>query len=238
MPKFSDDTPGAPDFDAYPAVFLDETPAIPAVEAKAADPVADQDARVVTLSVADLKAMMTDAIAADRAQHQDLSQMGQAIGAAVSAGMEKNARRKVPFGDYIRRVHTSTHPDPKFPNGPKLNRETLINGARADVNTLQDREITLLNQLTHSGRYLNRLVEVAVINTGAEDEVQIRWNCGTSDQRAEVFPGVARNVVDMLEQIVKLQVEEDQDEALIKAERMVRRRTIRQGQADPMEANV
>src|ERR1035437_3587304 len=197
--------PDAPDFEAFPAEFPDAV-----------------DDRVL-VSKADLTQMIADAVSAAQSNQPNFAQMGEAIGAAVSVGMAKATRKRKSYGEYIRTPHSTTHPDPAFPNGPVLRRETLINGWRAQTDMLHDREIDLLNRLTHSGRYLNRLVEVLVQLNGPEEDVQIRWNTKTTDQRFDA----ARHWTDleaMLDKIVTVQVEEDAEEALLKDEKQARRR--------------
>jgi len=175
----------------------------------------------VTLSKAQLAEMIAEALATERRNNPDIATMGAAIGEAVSTGMAKNARKKVSYGDYVRRPHSTTHTDPNYPNGPSLTRECMVNGDRANTNVLTDREINLLNQVTHSGRYLDRLVEVIVQHNGSEEEVQIRWNCKTADQRFEMAK--YGSFATMMEQIIKAQVEEDAENEVVEAEKQSRR---------------
>lgn len=168
----------------------------------------------ITLSKSELQQMIADAIAAQQANSTDYA----AIGTAVAAGMAKNERRKVTFGEYQRKVHSTNHPDPKFPNGPLLTKECWINGDRAVTASLNDREINSLNQLTHSGRYIERLVEVMV---GA-DEIRIHWNNKTPDQRFESSKHW-RSFEDMMAQIIAAQVIEDREEEVLIEEKQARR---------------
>jgi hypothetical protein len=160
----------------------------------------------------------------------DLSQLGalgQAIGNAVAAGMAQNAPpRKITFGEYQRRGGINQyHPDPK--KKLKFNREYYQNGKQIQFSTCYDREVELLNQITHSGRYINRLVEIVVIQNGSEEAIDIRY----SNKRDKAFElkGYARNLVDMLEQIVAAQAverEEMEDEKADRRERSAARRAF------------
>ncbi len=180
----------------------------------------------ITLSKLELQQMIADAIASTRGNTPDFSELGKSIGSAVAAGMPAPPPRKVTFGEYQKRVHSSTHPDPKFPNGPLLNKECWINGDRAVTTSLNDREINFLNKLTHSGRYLDRLVEVIV----GQDEIRIHWNNKTADQRFELGKH-AKSFEDLMSQIIAVQVEEDKEEEVIQEEKLARRRTFGQSKA-------
>lgn len=172
----------------------------------------------ITLSKSELQQMITDAIAEAKGNSPDFAAMGESIGASVAAGMAKSERRKVTFGEYQKKPHSTTHPDPKYPNGPLLTHECWINGDRAVTSSLNDREITFLNQLTHSGRYINRLVEVMF---GA-DEIRIHWNNKTNDQRNEAAK-MWRSFEDMMGQIIAAQVVEDREEEVLIEEKQARR---------------
>jgi hypothetical protein len=154
----------------------------------------------------------------------DLSQLGAlgaAIGNAVAAGMAQNAPpRKLTFGEYQRRGGINQyHPDPKVKL--KFNREYYQNGKQIQFATCHDREVELLNQITHSGRYINRLVEVVVIQNGSEEAIDIRY----SNKRDKAFElkGYCRNLTDMLEQIVAAQAIEREEMEDEKADRQERR---------------
>jgi hypothetical protein len=179
----------------------------------------------ITISRTELADMIKDAVASSRAS--ELASLGEQIGQSVATGMAKNQRRKVPYGEYIRKTHSTSHPDPDFPNGPALTRVCWVNGAFVDVATHQDSEIRLLNRLTHSGRYLNRLVEVIVQHNGSDEEVQIRWNAKTPDDRFELGK-YAVSFVDMLEKIVAVQQEEDAEQAQLTEEKQQRKRMFGQ----------
>lgn len=135
-------------------------------------------------------------------------EMGTAIGDAVSDGIARQTRRKVTFGEY----------DPRSPFQPdkkltlKLKRPCYQNGRFIDKAMSFNSEIDLLNRITHSGRYIERLVEVVVNQEGADETVYISWNNRTPDQRMEM-KGHAKNWEDMLRQIVVAQEEEDLEAA-------------------------
>lgn len=131
--------------------------------------------------------------------------LGKAIGEAVAAGIAATTRRKVSAGEYAARPG-----NPFNPRRVRLKRECYQNGIRLTTTSLSDKEIELLNKITHSGRYINRLVAVLVSeNEGAEEEVDIRWNNKTRDQQIQ-FKGEVKNFESLLEQVVAAQKEEDQ----------------------------
>lgn len=135
----------------------------------------------------------------------NVQDLGKAIGDAVAAGIAATTRRKVTAGEYAAR------PDNPFnPRRVRLKRESYQNGIRMQSTSLTVKEIQLLNQITHSGRYINRLVAVLVSeNEGAEEEVDIRWNNKTRDQQMN-FKGEVRSFEELLEKVVAAQKEEDE----------------------------
>lgn len=143
----------------------------------------------------------------------DMAAFAQLIADGVAAGIEKNQPpKKVTFGRYDPR--TIYHPNKA--TAQTMKRDYFQNGYRLQYDNTFDREIELLNQITHSGRYLNRMVEVIVSDEG-DPSVDIRFKSRTADQRFEMMK-VAKDFIDMLEQIIAAQREED-DEALDKATR-------------------
>ena len=135
-----------------------------------------------------------------------LDGLGDIIGSAVAEGLNKTQRRKVTFGEYQLKGHSPFHPKTKAET-PVLTRRCWQNGVWMNPTTLYDKEIELLNQITHSGRYINRLVEVVIRDDNADEEVYIRFNNQTPDQQMEL-KGYARNFIDMLQQIIAAQTEE------------------------------
>lgn len=165
----------------------------------------------VTVDMAQLTQLIAASVAQVlKSQKDDLNQdgLGESIGNAVAAGMAKHSRPKVSYGQYIQHLHSALHTDPKFPNGPELKREAWFNGARAEQHSLLDAEINLLNRVTRSGRYIDRLVEVSV----GLDAVEIRYNDKTNDQRNE-NAGKWRSITDLLTQVVAAMDAENEEEA-------------------------
>lgn len=158
----------------------------------------------------------------------NLSDLGKAMGDAVAQGIAAGTRRRLTFGEYLARGGNSPfHPDPN--KKIKMNREYYNNGRLVEFSTVKDVEIELLNQITHSGRYINRLVEVIVQQNGSEEAVNIVFS--NKSQFAFELKGLARDFEDMLRQIVaaqKIEREEAEDE---KADRAERRRQFGQGRA-------
>lgn len=144
----------------------------------------------------------------DEGQDIDYDRLGQVIGVAVAEGTAKASRKRQPFALY----------DPKTPWHPdksktlKLRRVCYQNGVFLFADKLSNTEIDLLNRITHSGRYVDRLVEVVVDQSGADEAVDIRYNNKTHDQANELR-GKARSLVEMLQMIVADQEDEDKDMA-------------------------
>ena len=113
---------------------------------------------------------------------QDQTALGQTIGESVAAGIAKTQRQKVTIGEYLARPHSQIRPTAAS-MAVTLSRPTYDNGFPLLNNSLTAEETTLLNSLSHSGRYLDRYVEVIVAIEGAESELHLRYPNATSDQR-------------------------------------------------------
>ena len=178
----------------------------------------------VTIDMAQLAALIAATVKqtldSQRGNANDDS-LGQTIGQAVADGMAKHTRPKVPYGHYIKKIHSSLHQDPNFPSGPPLQKEVFINGIHANEHGLLDSEINLLNRLSRSGRYIDRLVEVIV---GA-DGLEIRYNDQTNDQRNE-NTGKWRSMTDLLTQVVAAMDLENTEEAEAHEEKVAKRRAF------------
>lgn len=150
----------------------------------------------------------------------------QLLGDAIAAGISKTTRRKVTFGEYALTGHSRFHPKP-FAETPILRRQSWQNGIWMNPATLHDEEITLLNSITHSGRYMDRQVEVILRGEGASEEVDIRFpNKDINDQL--MMKGYAKDFADMLRQIKLVQDEERLEK---EAEDQARRDRPKQRQA-------
>lgn len=115
----------------------------------------------------------------------------QTLADAIAKGMAANAPRKFKTaGEYAATERTIYHPDPT--KRQKLSRATFQNGAMCNERSLFDEEIALLNRITHSGRYIDRRVEVSVRDTGGGDEVlHVSYN-NKKDKLSELFDLVER----------------------------------------------
>lgn len=117
---------------------------------------------------------------------------------AVALALAKLNRRKVTAGEYDPK--SSYHPSKakrKF-----LTRVCLDNGTPINEDTLFDREVELLNQITRPGRYINRRVEVVIVEAGPDNTfVDIRRRNKTPDQRNELR-AVVRTLGELLEKVV------------------------------------
>ena len=105
----------------------------------------------------------------------------EGLGKSIADAINSTQRRKQPFGAYDPK--SSYHPNKA--KIPKLHRDFYQNGYRANPITLMDEEIHLLNRITHSGRYLNRVVEVRVDDSSAEEVVHINYNNKGIEQRLQ-----------------------------------------------------
>lgn len=135
-----------------------------------------------------------------------ITMSGAELGAAIAQGIANATPRKVSFGEFARRPDPVYHPQGKA--GPQMKRPYFQNGTKLEYANTHDAEIALLNRITHSGRYINRLVEVVVSQDGADDVVDIRFSNKTTDLQIEL-KGHCRNFLDMLQQIVDAQEMED-----------------------------
>ena len=137
----------------------------------------------------------------------DMDRFAKIIGDSVAAGVARNApRRKISISEYEPRspFHSGLKKDK-----PKLRRPVWQNGSFCMPDLLHDEEIELLNKITHSGRYLDRKVEVIVDTNLAEEPLYIRFD----NRRDAAFElkSVARDFREMLRLIVVAQEAEDQD---------------------------
>jgi hypothetical protein len=103
-----------------------------------------------------------------------MQQLGEVIGEAVARGISATqAPRAIKFGEYLRRQ----------PKKPELKRMVYQNGYMLTREPLSAEEITLLNKITHSGRYIERRVEV-IVEEGSGD-LRINYNNKSIDQRLD-----------------------------------------------------
>lgn len=179
----------------------------------------EQLEKMIADGVLNVMSQLKDAETQRPVQDIDYEKLGSAIGDAVSKGIAATQRPKVTVGQYVRRPYSVFHTEGKGDHArPKLTRTCWQNDSWLNPDRLMDSEIRLLNRITHSGRYINRMVEVVVLPNGAEDEVFVRFHNSTHDQRFEL-KGYVRNFEDMLTQIVEKQEEEDRIKALETAHR-------------------
>lgn len=120
--------------------------------------------------------------------------IGQQVAAGIAA--TQPAKRET-FGQYLKRVNKGRS---------KLRRLSWENGVLLSESVLSNREIDLLNAISHTGRYVNRMVEVIVREDGADEVVEIRWNM-KRDARFEL-KSEAKNFCAILEQVATAQAEE------------------------------
>lgn len=141
-----------------------------------------------------------DVIGAPPTTAPDMTAFASLLGDAVAAGMAKHnaGTKKQTFGEYNRKHNAGR---------PALTRICFENGIPMNAAVLTPKEINLLNALDRTGTYLNRTVEVIVREEGADEVVELRWNCKTADQRNADLR-LARDLEDKLTQIVAAQAEE------------------------------
>ena len=143
----------------------------------------------------------------------------EALGKSIGEGIAKTQQRKQPFGLYDPK--SSYHPNKA--KTPKLKRDFYQNGYRANPITLLDEEIHLLNRITHSGRYLNRVVEVRVDDSSAEEVVHINYINKGIEQRLQ-NKQLWNGLVDLLRKVVAVQEAEDLEDAELRERRSAKRR--------------
>lgn len=135
-----------------------------------------------------------------------MEELGQVIGTSVANGIARTTRRKVTIGEYLQRGHSPFHPKP-LAETPTLKYPSFQNGAWMNPATLHDEEINLLNQITHSGVYIDRRVTVVFSDFPGDERIDIRWADGTPDQRLAIMRYFS-NFEQCLKMIVAAQVEE------------------------------
>lgn len=145
---------------------------------------------------------VAQAMAGVQGQQADL---GTTIGAAVASGIAATTRRKVTNGEYEARGPRNIYHKKSKAETPKLKREAFQNGTAMKEDTLFDREIELLNRITHSGRYMDRLVEVIF----GDDAIELRYN--NKGDHGYALKNHFRSLIELLEVVVKVQEAEDKD---------------------------
>lgn len=187
---------------------------------------ADEQTPVSLPANPSIQELVTLMAAASGVQSERLMSMfTEAMRGQTEAILAAQAPRKIGIGEY----------DPRTPWHPikaeahTLTRPCWQNGHLLDDEQLFNAEIDALNQITRSGRYLDRLVEVIVREEGADETVEIRFASRTADQRNAV-QRLCRDFTDMLQQIVAAQQAEDAE--LIAAGEGRSRRTLYGGQSD------
>lgn len=187
--------------------------------------VADSPAdELLTLTRAQVAAMIAEALQA-RDEDEPTGpppgmELASAIGAAVAEGIAKNAPpKKVTYGAFLKRP-TKNHPLGLL--SPKLSRTYFQNGHLIQYDSVNDEQVLLLNRITHSGRYLDRKVEVIVRDNGGDSQsVELRYKNNSIDDRMEL-KSLFKDFTDLVKQIVAAQDEERaEDEA--NPRRVVRR---------------
>ena len=203
---------------------LDEIP----TDQPAAPPIALDPTLIAAIVGAVMQAMQAQTTAAPAFSMEEL---GDTIGRAVALGIGQTTRRKVTFGEYMQTGHSSFHPRPASET-PVLKRRSWQNGIWMNPATLFDREVELLNSITHSGRYVDRMVEVILRGEGtADEEVDIRFpNKDVNDQL--MMKGYAKDFVTMLELVKVAQDEERLERDEVAAEKRAKpRQRLAQAQA-------
>ena len=186
-----------------------------ATKTKAATTSEATAADVITLSRDDLAAMIAEALQA-RDDDEPTGpppgmELAKAIGDAVAEGMAKNNPKRVSYGAYLKRP-TLNHPLGLL--SPKFSRVYFQNGLIVPYDSVNDEQVKMLNGITHSGRYIDRKVEIIVRDEGGDAQsVDIRYRNAMLDDRMEL-KSLFKNFTDLLEQVTAAQDEERaEDEA-------------------------
>ncbi len=133
---------------------------------------------------------------------------GPGLADAIAALTANAPRRRKTIGEYDPR----TYVQPDKSKALKLTRDCYQNGTPMYAENINNEEISLLNRITHSGRYINRVVEVVVASNGTVEEVYLRYNNRTNDQRNN-NSRLWNSLTNMLTQIVEAQEAEDKEAA-------------------------
>jgi hypothetical protein len=183
-------------------------------------PAETPNSNMVTMDANTLAATIAAAVAQAMAAVQPQQATNhEALGAAIADGISKSSRRKVTNGEYaLRGPRNYYHPKSKAET-PVLKRELFQTGIPVPPDTLLDREIELLNRVTHSGRYCNRLVEVVF----SPDAIDVRYNNKTPDQRFEL-KNYFRSFEELMEIVVRQQEEEDRQAKELDEDKQAERR--------------
>ncbi len=164
---------------------------------------------VPNLSTEDLVKLVTASVVAALANQPAAAaipdNLGLVIGDAVAAGMTRNQRRKVTIGEYLARLKAGR---PEMARRFFQNNIELLPGDTR----ITDREIELLNQISRSGRYINRLVEVTVAQDGADEVVHFRYNNRKPDHQFALMAAGVKDFATLLEMVLAAQKVENADE--------------------------
>lgn len=136
------------------------------------------------------------------------------LGNAVAEGMTKNQPKKKTFGQYTRERNAGRL---------KLTRTCFQNGFHLDEMNLSNKEIQGLNGIDHTGRYLDRFVQIIVREEGADAVVEIRYPCKSQDQRNEAATRF-RSLEHLLEQVTAAQDIERAEAAEVEEHKVAARR--------------
>jgi hypothetical protein len=133
-------------------------------------------------------------------REKQVNDIGDRIAEGISRGMQELAPKRIKPG--------SSAFDPKSPfrskRGPMLKGDVYQNGIKLNQEQLYDKEIELCNQITKSGRYINRLVEVRVSDDAGARVVLISYPDKGLDQRME-NKNHWRNFLELVSLIVEQQ---------------------------------
>lgn len=158
----------------------------------------------------------------------DMAALGEVIGAAVASGIAKNTRRRMTYGEYeALGPRNAFHPKSKKET-PQCTRAYWQNGTIMQHSNLFDREVLLLNRITHSGRYFDRLVEIVV--DAANENVYINYNNKTPDLRFEL-KNHFRDLTELLTVVVRDQEREDREMRELEEERLLERKKREEARA-------
>lgn len=192
-------------------------------EGQAPAPASLTNAMVVSPEL--LQSIIASAVTAALAASRSNNDIERVVN-AITAGMAANApRRQVSIGEFMARPENRRL---------KMTRAYFQNGFPIlQEGNISNEEITLLNAITHGGRYINRIVEVVVRLNGLEEEVFINYNNKTIDQRMNVQRNWS-SFKHLLQQIVdaqKLERAEQEEVNDLKAELRRRAQTRVQEEA-------
>jgi hypothetical protein len=194
-------------------------------------------AQLVTLDIASLTQLIAGVVTQQLTSSMGGGGLSNAgLADAIAAGIAGSTRRRKTFGEYVATVGNYYHPVVSATVHFTPNRKYFQNDAEFMHSNLFDQEVSLLNRLTHSGRYLNRLIEVGLREEDGHQVFNLRYSnksAGMNAIKEQLFrqPGDKSTLATILRQIVEAQEAEDRETADLLEARQARRVELQEARA-------